>query len=232
MLVACLFAFAAISPAAAHFTMTSPPARGTDELVQDQGPCGGFGTPSSSRATFGGDSKVSIRMADSVAEAVIYLGVGDNPTSFPHELGRQSFTKIGVYDMSVDFSKLPDTVSDKTQATVQVVLSGGHGTLYQCGDVVVNRPASAPAPAPSAPAPAPAPTSQSAAASTDSSPTSSKPSGSASSTATHVHPNESEHTHSTEQPVMSAAASSSATTLNRFAVLGVIGMSLIYMGLV
>ncbi|EGF81336.1 hypothetical protein BATDEDRAFT_34896 [Batrachochytrium dendrobatidis JAM81] len=141
MLFSSLLALTALvaSPVFAHFKLTNPPARGSDELTQDQGPCGGYNTPQTSRPDFKKDSKVSIRMADKTAEATVYLGTGGNPTSFPYQIGHQSFTKIGVYDMSVDFSKLPASVKTGSVATVQIILKGDHGTLYQCADVKVVR---------------------------------------------------------------------------------------------
>ena len=54
MLFSSLLALTALvaSPVFAHFKLTNPPARGSDELTQDQGPCGGYNTPQTSRPDF------------------------------------------------------------------------------------------------------------------------------------------------------------------------------------
>ncbi|KAH9273443.1 hypothetical protein BASA83_004108 [Batrachochytrium salamandrivorans] len=226
MLVAYTLAIAAlvVSPAAAHFKMTSPPTRGNDPFKQSQAPCAGVNTPQANRVSFGSDSKVTLEMADRGATAVVYVGLGDNPTEFPYRVGSQAFNEIGVYDLSVDLSKLPAS-ADKTKATVQVVLAGGHGTLYQCGDVTLNLPAPAPAPSskePStpattsakstatAPAPSPKEPSTSVAMSTETA-------GSATATAaataatTATTTNGSTYTTATEKPIYSSAQSSFGT---------------------
>ncbi|KAH6594981.1 hypothetical protein BASA61_003918 [Batrachochytrium salamandrivorans] len=226
MLVAYTLAIAAlvVSPAAAHFKMTSPPTRGNDPFKQSQAPCAGVNTPQANRVSFGSDSKVTLEMADRGATAVVYVGLGDNPTEFPYRVGSQAFNEIGVYDLSVDLSKLPAS-ADKTKATVQVVLAGGHGTLYQCGDVTLNLPAPAPAPSskePStpattsakstatAPAPSPKEPSTSVAMSTETAGSATATAAATAATAATT-TNGSTYTTATEKPIYSSAQSSFGT---------------------
>ncbi|GAA5961599.1 hypothetical protein JCM10213_007194, partial [Rhodosporidiobolus nylandii] len=73
----------AASLASAHFTLDYPPTRGFDEDLEPNF-CGGFSTPSSSRAPFplSGSAPVLIDSHHPSAEVAILLSFSENPTSF------------------------------------------------------------------------------------------------------------------------------------------------------
>ncbi|KAL2912868.1 hypothetical protein HK105_207649 [Polyrhizophydium stewartii] len=131
-----LAALAAAASVSAHFTVTTPPSRGFDELIEDQAPCGGFNTPSTTRTTFGKDSNVTIRLADDSATTTVRIGYGSNPKKFKSLVGSASFTSKGVYNIPFNLHKVPRSQSGKP-ATVQITISGDDGVLYQCSDVIL-----------------------------------------------------------------------------------------------
>ncbi|KAL2914240.1 hypothetical protein HK105_206184 [Polyrhizophydium stewartii] len=132
-LVAVLAAALSVS---AHFTLTTPPTRGFDELVEDVGPCGGFDTPSATRAVFSSSSNITVRFADSKGSASVKLAVGEAPAAFPITLGSVELSKRGVYNLPFDLSAV-GVSNNGASATIQISISSSHGTLFQCSDVVL-----------------------------------------------------------------------------------------------
>ncbi|KAL2912870.1 hypothetical protein HK105_207651 [Polyrhizophydium stewartii] len=146
---------AAATPAAAHFTISTPPNRGHDELVQDQAPCGGFAA-TGPRTAVDQQTSVVIRMADRTSTCNVRLGLGDNPSSFPVQLASQSFTALGVYTIGVNLAAA-GSVANGAPATIQVQCSSEHGTLYECSDISIRVPQQSPQPPSRSPTPSPQP---------------------------------------------------------------------------
>ncbi|KAI8926962.1 hypothetical protein BC831DRAFT_454500 [Entophlyctis helioformis] len=136
---ALLATLAAASSVSAHFTVTTPAPRGFDELIQPQGPCGGFNATSPTRSSFGPKSPISIRFADANGNVEVRLGLGANPQAadFSYKIGAVSLTKVGVYDLAFDLSAIP-AASAKAPATVQIVATTPDGVLYACSDVMLD----------------------------------------------------------------------------------------------
>ncbi|KAL2913323.1 hypothetical protein HK105_207201 [Polyrhizophydium stewartii] len=132
-----LAALAAAASVSAHFSVTTPPSRGLDELIEDQAPCGGFNTPSTTRTTFGQSSNVTIRLADTNSNVYVKIGYGANPTSFATTLGSTFYAKKGVYNLPFSLSAVPAS-NNGQPATIQISINGSHGALYQCSDVTLS----------------------------------------------------------------------------------------------
>ncbi|KAL2916410.1 hypothetical protein HK105_204166 [Polyrhizophydium stewartii] len=143
LVVVALVLTAVAGPAAAHFSLTVPPTRLFDELEEINAPCGGGNTPSATRTVFTKDSKVTIKFADKQGTASVFLGIGENPTTFPIKVGELTMSKFGDYDIPLDFSSVP-AANAKSPATIQVIVNSD-GALYQCGDVTLNLATATPA---------------------------------------------------------------------------------------
>ncbi|KAI8920679.1 hypothetical protein BC831DRAFT_388859, partial [Entophlyctis helioformis] len=121
---------AAASSVSAHYSLIRPPARGKDDLISDQAPCGGYNDVGP-RTTVDQKSSVDLSMADAGAACTINFGAGGNPTSFPNRIGAQSFTARGVFTIPIDLAGFSGP------GTIQTVCTSSHGVLYQCTDVTV-----------------------------------------------------------------------------------------------
>ncbi|SCV71525.1 BQ2448_3113 [Microbotryum intermedium] len=137
---------------AAHFTLDYPPTRGFDE---DHEPlfCGGFPSPSSSRAPFplSGLGAVLIDSHHPTAQVGIIAAVGyANVTSFADFNQTASGQKTGMlmpfgtiqgegeWCFDVTFDSLgAGVIPNGTLATIQVEFNGGDGLLFQCADVIL-----------------------------------------------------------------------------------------------
>ncbi|KAL2912869.1 hypothetical protein HK105_207650 [Polyrhizophydium stewartii] len=206
---------AAAAPAAAHFTISAPPARGHDELVQDEAPCGGFNGPSAARPAFGPSSQLTVRFADTAGELGIFLGIGANPSDFSLQIGKAVLSQRGVYNLTFDLSAVP-AANAKSLATVQIRSESEHGSLFECADVTLDipvkssptppSPSASPSPMPPSPSASPVPPSPS--ASPTPAPQSSQPaSQSPAPSTTHA------GGYPTDGPVLSGASSIAAGSL-------------------
>ncbi|KAI8907975.1 hypothetical protein EDD86DRAFT_276520 [Gorgonomyces haynaldii] len=117
---------------AAHFSLTSPPARGNEELDMEIAPCGGFNDPTTPTAvSVAGNAQLTI--ADKSASLVI--NAGPNTDSLV-QVGAATFSAIGRYPVAYDLSKVKG-LKNGDNLVFQVVLEGSHGKLYACADVSV-----------------------------------------------------------------------------------------------
>ncbi|KAL2918141.1 hypothetical protein HK105_202068 [Polyrhizophydium stewartii] len=162
----------AVAPAAAHFRLIDPPTRHFDALDELVGPCGNAATPSPVRATFGVGNNVTIRFGHEHGNASVFLGLGENPTSFPLSVGFLDMTAKGNYSIPISLAGVPET-SAKSPATLQIIVNGGDGVgvcwcitrcdvdltniypprrtqqnLFQCADVKLDLPVKASTSAP------------------------------------------------------------------------------------
>ena len=138
----------------AHIQLMSPTPRGStgepDEIGQLTGPCGGtsssdaksvtpYSTPSTSRtqATLK-NFKISLTVADSNANVMIYASPGSNPTTFSHRIFTQSYAKPDIYNITLDFSSVPGMGNGP--ATLQITeMAADTGTKlkYVCADLTI-----------------------------------------------------------------------------------------------
>ncbi|KAJ3525677.1 hypothetical protein NMY22_g10476 [Coprinellus aureogranulatus] len=132
----------------AHFRLLFPEPRG--QFVADQEPnfCGGYNDAVANRTTFpleGGFFR--IRQGHENWANSVLLAVGQNPNSFDaFKSGGQDLflrywaneTKTGNFCIPLDFSSQNISgVEDGANVTIQIVVNGGDGQLYQCADLTL-----------------------------------------------------------------------------------------------
>lgn len=119
--------------ASAHFSLNTPPSRGSNGDTQDKSPCGGKNTPSTTRTkwSLSGGNQLSFEAGHDEAETAVYLAIGENPTAddFTIILADQ-FNQIGLGEFCWNDLEIPASakgVEDGVKATVQVVQRGHSG---------------------------------------------------------------------------------------------------------
>ncbi|KAJ3099351.1 hypothetical protein HDU96_010730 [Phlyctochytrium bullatum] len=196
----------ATSSVSAHYELTRPLPRGVDQAQQKNGPCGGFPNPQASRvelSSLGGSVDVQLYWDGGIE---VFLGIGENPTTFPYKLGERIPVKGGEkYTIPIDYSKVPGlTVGAKV--TIQTICHFSPTVdLYQCADVTVDRAALPEVPAPitrSTTVPPPPPASSTLTVA---------PAPSSSVTETHDH-DHADHDHGSSTSSTRAASTSAAAT--------------------
>ncbi|EGF77258.1 hypothetical protein BATDEDRAFT_36124 [Batrachochytrium dendrobatidis JAM81] len=132
------FIAALASSASAHFILTSPATRGFDELKESTAPCGGYNTVAS-RTNAALKSNLVLEIADANAVITVKFGPGENPTTFPYTLGSRNYTAVGNYTIPIDMTSANASgILQMGQiGTIQVILQGTDGMLYQCADITL-----------------------------------------------------------------------------------------------
>ncbi|KAJ3208110.1 L-ascorbate peroxidase 1, cytosolic [Dinochytrium kinnereticum] len=126
----------------AHYELTRPTPRGVDLVLQRNGPCGGYDTVQSPRLyseSLGGSIEVQLYWDGNVE---VFIGFGDNPTTFPHKIGEQPNAKQGeLYTIPIDLSKIPSSLmTANATATLQTVCHFSPTIdLFQCADLLIGR---------------------------------------------------------------------------------------------
>ncbi|RFU26750.1 hypothetical protein B7463_g9594, partial [Scytalidium lignicola] len=135
---------------AAHFKLDYPAARGFDEEVLGNFPCGGQNTVSSNRTVWpltGGS--IALTMGHIQTNIEVFIGIGNNVGSAFNTIVRPTFGEQGLGSFCMtefDVTGLGLNITDGTNATIQVVTNGDpNGGLYNCADITFS--SSAPAPA-------------------------------------------------------------------------------------
>ncbi|KAH0154232.1 hypothetical protein KCU90_g8519, partial [Aureobasidium melanogenum] len=127
--------------ASAHFKLIYPAARGFDEDLLVQFPCGGQNTVSSNRTQFPiTGAPIQLLMGHTAAKVQVLMALGNDPginyniTLVPtfQEKGPQNFC------MGAGAIQFPEglNITDGMNATIQVVTNGDpNGGLYNCADI-------------------------------------------------------------------------------------------------
>ncbi|KAI9277410.1 hypothetical protein BY458DRAFT_504897 [Sporodiniella umbellata] len=111
-----------------HFTVTYPSSRGFNEDQEPIGPCGGFNTASAQRTAF--------PLQDG------FIEINSGHTSYSYQINAiQGNTTVNVGSGSRAYPQaaclpltLDKSITEGTNATLQVIYNGGDGLLYQCID--------------------------------------------------------------------------------------------------
>ncbi|KAI8845460.1 hypothetical protein BC829DRAFT_434908 [Chytridium lagenaria] len=125
----------------AHFELTRPAPRGVSQALQRNGPCGGFNAVQTSRvaiSSLGGSIDVQLYWDGAIE---VFLGFGDNPSTFPYKLGERPGVKGGnKYTIPVEFSSVPSSIlQNGAKATIQVICHFSPTIdLYQCADATID----------------------------------------------------------------------------------------------
>jgi hypothetical protein len=123
----------------AHFNLDYPAARGFNEDLLVQFPCGSFNTPSSNRTLWpltGG--VIQLTMGHVQANVEVLLGLGSDPGSAFNTVLRQTFAEQGLGQFCMTGFTIPDgvNVTDGMNATIQVITNGDpNGGLFNCADI-------------------------------------------------------------------------------------------------
>ncbi|KAG9834430.1 hypothetical protein KCU98_g12546, partial [Aureobasidium melanogenum] len=127
--------------ASAHFKLIYPAARGFDEDLLVQFPCGGQNTVSSNRTQFPiTGAPIQLLMGHTAAKVQVLMALGNDPginyniTLVPtfQEKGPQNFCMgAGAIQFPAGLN-----ITDGMNATIQVVTNGDpNGGLYNCADI-------------------------------------------------------------------------------------------------
>ncbi|KAG9565840.1 hypothetical protein KCU77_g11764, partial [Aureobasidium melanogenum] len=127
--------------ASAHFKLIYPAARGFDEDLLVQFPCGGQNTVSSNRTQFPiTGAPIQLLMGHTAAKVQVLMALGNDPginyniTLVPtfQEQGPQNFCMgAGAIQFPAGLN-----ITDGMNATIQVVTNGDpNGGLYNCADI-------------------------------------------------------------------------------------------------
>jgi hypothetical protein len=123
--------------ASAHFQVTWPAARGFDDTLTVNYPCGGFDTPSTTRQSLplNGSFPIQLSMEHTGVRGVVVLALGSAPTGDDYTIIlKPLFTETGPQDFCIGDVVIPEglNITDGTQGTIQVVTNGDpNGGLYQ-----------------------------------------------------------------------------------------------------
>nr|KAJ3416025.1 hypothetical protein HK105_001363 [Polyrhizophydium stewartii] len=82
------------------------------------------------------ETNISLTIADANSSVVVNFGTGENPAAFSVPIGKGSWVARGNFSVPIDLTAANITTAIK--GTIQVVLTGGDGVLYQCADVDFN----------------------------------------------------------------------------------------------
>ncbi|KAL8959383.1 MAG: hypothetical protein Q9193_003746 [Seirophora villosa] len=126
-----------VSVTSAHFTLDSPPARGSNEDEQATFPCGGSDSISSTRTPFplnGG--RISMTMGHDRSLVQVLIALGNDPTDAFNTVlvpvtQEEGFGKFCLSDVNI-----PESLGAREgeNATIQVVTNGDPtGGLYNVG---------------------------------------------------------------------------------------------------
>lgn len=125
---------ATVLPASAHYSLSYPPPRGTNEDNQGSGPCGGFDEPSSNRTVMSTTAlTVQLEMGHDEAAVQVLLGFGDNPGNNFNLTIVRTMRQEGLGEFCIPDIPLPTDlgIRNGTNATLQVVTNGDPtGGLY------------------------------------------------------------------------------------------------------
>ncbi|KAJ2919505.1 hypothetical protein MD484_g934, partial [Candolleomyces efflorescens] len=143
-----ILAFFALS-AQAHFRLLYPEPRGV--FVADREPlfCGGYDNVTTNRTTFPlSNGFFRIRQGHEDWAASVLISVAPNPNTFDAFSAGGQFqfarlwaneSKTGNFCIPLDLSSTGVAgVEDGANVTIQVVLTGGDGELYQCADLTLS----------------------------------------------------------------------------------------------
>ncbi|KAJ2927811.1 hypothetical protein H1R20_g9287, partial [Candolleomyces eurysporus] len=143
-----ILAFFALS-AQAHFRLLYPEPRGP--FVADREPffCGGYDNATTNRTTFPlSNGFFRIRQGHADWAGSVLISVAPNPSTFDDFAsgGENQFarlwaneSKTGNFCIPLDLSSTGIAgVADGANVTIQVVLTGGDGQLYQCADLTLS----------------------------------------------------------------------------------------------
>ncbi|KAJ3303162.1 hypothetical protein HDV03_004150 [Kappamyces sp. JEL0829] len=124
--------------AAAHYSLKSPLARGSDELNELTGPCAKYAVGTRTPIAVSGSS-ISIASGHNSASMDINLSLSPDPasqTDFVAVTTGIAITKVGSLSFAFDASKIAGAKVG-SNVTIQTIYNGPDGALYQCADVVL-----------------------------------------------------------------------------------------------
>ncbi|KAJ3250962.1 hypothetical protein HDU77_006235 [Chytriomyces hyalinus] len=149
LLTAAALALATASTVSAHFELVAPPSRNVGNgITQKVGPCGSADTPNKIRADFASLNSTIALIFYWDGDNEVFLGFGENPTTFPYKVGGITSKGGQTYAVPLDLSGVPKDILEKGgPATVQVVChQPKEVNLFQCGDVTIAATAAAAGP--------------------------------------------------------------------------------------
>ncbi|KAJ3226975.1 hypothetical protein HDU81_006986 [Chytriomyces hyalinus] len=138
LLLTAALTLATASAVSAHFELVAPPSRNVGNgVTQKVGPCGSADTPSKIRADFASLNSTIALIFYWDGDNEVFLGFGENPTTFPYKVGGITSKGGQTYAVPLDLSGVPqDLLVKGGPATVQVVCHQPKDVnLFQCGDV-------------------------------------------------------------------------------------------------
>ncbi|PWW78379.1 hypothetical protein C7212DRAFT_183252 [Tuber magnatum] len=127
--------------ARAHFQLTYPASRGSNEQTQSTSPCGGLDVPSTTRTPWGvTGGQLKFEAGHDEADTAVYLALGNNPARDDFSIIlADKFKQVGLGTFCWSELRVPDGtqgVRDGVNATIQVVQAGHTGGgLYNCADI-------------------------------------------------------------------------------------------------
>ncbi|KAI8838016.1 hypothetical protein BJ741DRAFT_602548 [Chytriomyces cf. hyalinus JEL632] len=140
LLLTAALTLATASTVSAHFELVAPPSRNVGNgITQKVGPCGSADTPNKIRADFASLNSTIALIFYWDGDNEVFLGFGENPTTFPYKVGGITSKGGQTYAVPLDLSGVPKDILEKGgPATVQVVChQPKEVNLFQCGDVTI-----------------------------------------------------------------------------------------------
>lgn len=126
-----------VQAALAHFTLEYPTTRGFEETKEATAPCGGFDTVASTRSQVPvSNAFVEIKSSHTSYSYKVNVIVNNNPTAADFSSNQLTEVAAGTRNypdaacLSLDLGK-NTAIKAGTNATIQVIFSGGDGSLYQ-----------------------------------------------------------------------------------------------------
>ncbi|PQE07180.1 GPI anchored protein [Rutstroemia sp. NJR-2017a BVV2] len=135
--------------ASAHFTLDYPAARGFDEDLFTQFPCGGQNEVTNRTLWPLSGGEIALNMRDASANVKVLIGFGNDVGSRFETVLRQTFADSGTGTFCMTGFQIPAglSVTDGMNATIQVITGGSgmsrrgdaSGGLYNCADIALTR---------------------------------------------------------------------------------------------
>ncbi|KAL2069125.1 hypothetical protein VTL71DRAFT_15463 [Oculimacula yallundae] len=127
----------------AHFNLDYPAARGFDEELITNFPCGGQNTVSTERTMWpisGG--QIALTMGHIDANVQVLIAMGNSPGSAFNTILRPTFKEEGLGSFCMTGFSMPEGLeaTEGMNATIQVVTNGDpDGGLYNCADITFSK---------------------------------------------------------------------------------------------
>ncbi|KAI9219271.1 hypothetical protein BC828DRAFT_386555 [Blastocladiella britannica] len=133
----------------AHYTLTTPAARGTDEDKLVQAPCGGFNSVQGTRADWPLGQPIQINAEHANSNFTTYLSLKPAPAALADFQPISNALLSGLGKLSVPFplTAIPAAAAKALSVqvsgadlvgktgTIMTTFDAGDGVFYQCGDV-------------------------------------------------------------------------------------------------